>query len=96
MDWLTIAKWAAPILGGICVGTVLPAARRAIRNRGKTDQDIAAEDLDRAFKRAEEAHKNDNPNDDADADAAVDAARKRLNDIRRARAIWDGIAEDPK
>ena len=96
MDWLTIAKWAAPILGGICVGTVLPAARRAVRNRGKTEQEIAAEELERAFARAEKAQQTPDPTDDGPADAAVEKARAELNRIRRARAVWDGIAEDPK
>lgn len=94
MDWIALAKWAGPVIGGVIAGRLWPVARRAIRNRGKTEQEIASEDLDRAFRNAEEKHKNTNPNDDAAADAAVDAARKRLNDIRRSRAIWDGLTED--
>lgn len=94
MDWAAILKVVGPIFGAFCVGTVMPAARRAIRNRGKTEQEIAQEELDRAFKRAEAAHANSDPTDDAAADAAVEAARVSYNKIRRARAVWDGITED--
>jgi F0F1-type ATP synthase membrane subunit b/b' len=90
-EWLKIA---APLAGGFCGGFVWPKVRKAIKNRGKTEQEIAAEELDAALAKAEHAHKTPDPADDAIADAAVERERAEYNKIRRARAVWDGIAED--
>ena len=38
MDVESIMKWLAPMVGAFCIGFAVPAARRVLRNRGKTDE----------------------------------------------------------
>lgn len=101
LTWQTILKAAALFVGGVCV----PAGIRIARNVGKTKQEIAEEDLARAFDRAEKlaaaaekAHQTPDPSDDGPADAAAEKARTlaaeakaRVERLRVARSVIEGL-----
>ena len=89
MDWKTVVL---PILGALLTWVGL-TVRKAIRNRGKTELDLADEVLDEAMRRAEAAHASADPKDDADADAAVARAKTIRAHALRLKAIADAIGD---
>lgn len=94
MDWSALLQKAALIVaGGVCTWAAT-GGRRAIRNLGKTEVELADEELERAMSRAERAHKNDDPTDDAAADAAVEKARAFRARARRMNAIADAFGAE--
>ncbi len=95
MDWgKIISNVAPPILAalGMWAGLTL---RRAARNWGRTDVEIANEELDRATKAAEAAHADKDPGNDADADKKVARARELRVKALRLKAIADALAAEP-
>lgn len=90
LDWRT-AAFAA---GAAVLTWLATSGRRAIRNIGKTEQEIRDAELLEALKRAEKAHANSDPSDDAAADADVARAREALRRAKFKRAFTDAFGED--
>lgn len=91
-DWRPAAAAAA----GAFVTWLATSGRKAIRNIGKTEQEIRDEELLEALRRAEKAHANDDPTDDAAADADVARAREALRRAKFKRAFTDAFGDDTR
>jgi hypothetical protein len=96
VDW---NKVLVPILtaavGGI-VAWLATSGRRAIKNFGKTEIDIACDDLERALLDLTNAQATPDTADDEKAKEKVEAARKRVKAVQRLKGILDAFgAEEP-
>ena len=69
-------------------------ARRTFRNAGRTELEIALEDLRSAMEAERIALANKDPNDDAAVRKAVALAKKRVENVKRLKALLDGAAGD--
>ena len=92
MDWSKIiAAAGTAIVGGLCTWGV-PAIRRAARNWGKTEVDLADEQLELAIKYAEDAKRTPGVEDDKTANEIVARARKHRENAKRLAGLADSLA----
>ncbi len=80
-------------IGGALLAWVGMAARKAIKNYGKTDVEIAQADLDDKTKKYEDALKTADPCDDVAAAKAKAVAEEHLAFAKRVQAITDAIGD---
>jgi hypothetical protein len=84
---------ATTAAGGLMMWLGL-SARRSFKNAGRTELEIALEDLRLAMEAERIALANADPSDDKAAKAAVEHARKVVNAKKRVKAWLDGAAGD--
>lgn len=84
---------AATLLGGLCTWAGL-SARRAFKNVGRTELEIAADDLRAALEAERLALANSDPSDDAAAKKAVALAKARVEKAKRMKALLDAAGGD--
>ena len=70
------------------------SVRRTFKNAGRTELELAVEDLRVALEAERIALANADPFDDASAHKAVDLAKKRVVKAKRLKALLDGAAGD--
>jgi len=97
MDWAKILAGVGSSIGGALLMWGVPAIRRAVRNWGKTEVQLADEDLELAIKYAEDAKRTPGVDDDKTANEIVARARKHRENAKRLAGLADSLAgEDPK
>jgi len=94
MDWQKILIGIGTAIGGGCLTWLATGGRKAIRNYGKTELEIAEAHLDDALKRAEKAAATPGKEDDAQAAADVASARRIVEKMKRLSAITDGFGQE--
>lgn len=90
------SKMALAAVGSAILAWAGFAARRAVKNWGKTSLEIANDKLEDAVKDHERARETPDPDDDKATEAAVREAKRSVELMRRLGAITDAVGDtDP-
>lgn len=95
MGWEKILTAALTAFGAGLLTWAGLAIRRAARNAGRTEQELALEELAEAMREEKEARDTLTPEDDAAAVIHLRLARERSIKARRVKAILDALGEEP-
>lgn len=80
-------------VGGAIAAWVAVAARKAVKNWGKTKWEIASEHYEEALKAAQAAHADSDPKNDNAADANVEKQRKIRDHYAELMAITSAVGD---
>lgn len=79
-------------LTGVCIWAGV-TVRKATRNLGRTDEEIALAEYQQALEAERIARASDDPNDDAVAEKIVALAKRKLDAKKKWRAITDAVGD---